>query len=850
MNESDRLVEFAAAPGDPDSANGTNVTISLARELLIVLDDGVTYGGASWVKTTGDHDAPIFLINSSSRGLADSLINVTVTLVSGTTSVPAELLSYLNCLGPPLCGRSDFPPGYVRQLGYYPSWKAAMWVNLTSQSGVGSVSSLVYQDTGQGDVILTFATWGRAVENQSLSFTISVNRSAATNSSTDNRVGGSVSVDSHAPRNGTLGYGLDTIDWFQAIAPGGPWRVDASFSGRVVTGGRLQMAAELMVWNSTLVPIAAVNSQTAGVSCGGCIVGATSMSLPIPSSVSAGEILFFSLFVLPNDLFSPAPWALNGTLSYSLTFQLPNRPPATITDDLVVSTDEDDTVTVDLGDYYTDSDGDVLSFQVTPGDANLSVAWALQDRYLSFIPASDASGEAKFTILASDGYVGWSAPLNITLVVRATNDAPRLNLTDLPAVVVWDQGNDSGDIHVGAFLYDPEGDPVSLILRNPGLISMSYCGMGCIRFAGSTPDVYGSFSANVTASDVWGVNISFFINLTIRHVNRPPIPNPAAPTTVSVIATIAGTRLAVEDFCSDPDGDNLTLAYDPTSEAGTRIVATPADNGSGGTDLTLTAPAINDAGSWNAILICADGPGLTARTTVTIVVSAPNRPPILMTSVPEPTFPLVLAENTTHDFHVAATDPDGDTLSYTWSLGGIVLSGALTNTTSIYLDFDSSGEHQLEVVILDTFGLSTRVVWDVTITNVDRPPVCEITPIDGVNGTVGSVVELESTSYDPDGTTIIHRWFAYGTLVSKTQEATITLQEGERPVELRVTSAGLTETCSIILYADVSSPPPNDGNSTGNENDGGFLPIAGLAAGVLALTIAAIAVSVVSRRRR
>lgn len=847
MNDTARYVEISAAPGDPEALNGTNVTFSLAREILPVLQDEIPYVGDVWISTNGDHDAPILIVNSSSRGLSDSLLTATVELTSQGSAAPAELLTYMLCSGPPLCGRPDFPPGYVRQLGYFPSWRSVAWVNLSSQAGVGSVSALAYQDSGQGAVLLTFGLSVGGLSNQSLAFSVNITRSALVNGSADDSVATAAMVDSHAPLNGSLAYGLDTVDWFQVTAPGGSWRIDASFDGRKVAGGLLQMSAELMLWNSAGAPLSAVNSQTTGVSCGGCIAGRTMMSLPVSGAILQGEALYVSLFVLQNDLLQPAPWTVNGSLSYSLLFHLPNQPPQRLQDALDFSINEDENVTLDLGAYYSDGDGDDLAYQVTLEGSAMALDIALSGAFLTLTPGTDENGVANLTVVVSDGYAGWAEPIALTLTVRAVNDPPRVNASQVPALIEWDQRNRSGDVLVGQFVYDVDGDKLTFSLSSPSELVMTACAPSCVQFAGASSEVNGSFEAVVRAFDPSGENISFTLNIYIHYVNRPPVANVVAPTTVVVVASQGGRTLFVAEFCSDPDADNLTLSYDPASPAGSTITASPAPNASGSSDLMITVPSPDDVGELQANLVCTDEGGLAVGLLLSVTSIAPNGPPAVMSVFPDPAGEVVLDENMTVEFGVSAADPDGDPLAYTWSLAGVELLGQETNRTTLWFDFESAGLARVELAIEDQAGHTIRVNWSLTVNNVDRPPVCVVAAPGGLNGTVGSELTLGSTSVDPDGTPVTHEWYVNGTLVSQAATVSLEIRPGQQVVDLHASSDGTTRVCSVR----VTSEPPlpgNDGQGP-DQDDRGFLTGVG-ALLVVAAIVGAVGVSIWRRGKQ
>jgi len=100
---------------------------------------------------------------------------------------------------------------------------------------------------------------------------------------------------------------------------------------------------------------------------------------------------------------------------------------------------------------------------------------------------------------------------------------------------------------------------------------------------------------------------------------------------------------------------------------------------------------------------------------ITIWFEGINQPPVIDDYVPEDLTPEVDEGQTLH-FEVWAHDPDNDPLSYLWKLDGQEVS-----TISSYdynPDYNSSGYHDVYVIVYDNKGGEAVLVWNVSVVNV------------------------------------------------------------------------------------------------------------------------------------
>jgi hypothetical protein len=149
----------------------------------------------------------------------------------------------------------------------------------------------------------------------------------------------------------------------------------------------------------------------------------------------------------------------------------------------------------------------------------------------------------------------------------------------------------------------------------------------------------------------------------------------------------------------------------------------------------------------------------TSQASVQIV--AANEPPTAhATAQPSGTVPVrspVVLDGTT------SSDPDGDPITYGWSLTAPIGSAAtLNSTTAATPSFtpDLPGHYQARLVVSD--GSATSLPFDVGVDAADLPPVGRLAK-STLAAQVGETLDLDaSSSSDPDGDTFQFSWALLG----------------------------------------------------------------------------------------
>ena len=511
--------------------------------------------------------------------------------------------------------------------------------------------------------------------------------------------------------------------------------------------------------------------------------------------------------------------------TYRIAIQQPSLPPVA-QPALAPEGIEDTPLTFDLGPFFADPEGDAMYYGISslvPG-----AAMTVNGTLATIVPPPDFFGNLTLALMAVDTFdsAGYSS---VDLVFRPVNDAPRVNFSALPIPLVWDQGNDSGNVSFAPIFYDVDGDLMTLSVSIPLQLTTQVCGAFCLRIAAVDPLFFGAGMIGLQASDPAGLSVNLSLNYTILHVNHAPALLAPGFAPVDLVAGGPGTTLEPGSFCVDYDGDAMRLE---AVGLATAFLAEPTPAGGSDTGLRVSVPSVGDGGNWELQLRCVDSSGAGANFSLAARVAFPNRAPLFEGAQPIPSTLVAARENGSTVFLAFFLDPDGDVLAYAWSLDGILLGGEQGNATRVAFDFSAAGQHLLVLTARDPSGLNTSVSWTIEVADADRPPVCRIGPSEGLDGPAGSTLNLTSESFDPDGTALAYSWLRNGSRLSITGSAQLIRQPGTWLVELVVMSGGVSASCQVSVVGHLEASPPLSGSSEGTS--GGLLVLLGLAAAAIA----------------
>jgi len=323
--------------------------------------------------------------------------------------------------------------------------------------------------------------------------------------------------------------------------------------------------------------------------------------------------------------------------------------------------------------------------------------------------------------------------------------------------------------------------------------------------------------------------------------NQAPVAN--AGTDHNVVTTSVVTLDA--SASSDADGDSLFYSWSLTS--------LPENSGASLTNSTGASPTFTTDidGSYVAQLIVNDGKENSVADTVTIVATIPNSVPVAEAGTDQN---VVTTTIVTLDAS-SSSDPDGDTLTYSWSLTSLPTdsTASLSNSSSVVPTFtvDLDGTYVAQLIVNDGTEDSVADTVIIIAETVNSTPVANACndQNQSVHNVNFSTITLDgSASSDADHDTLTYAWSLVtkpeGSYASLTDSTSATVDfmadlEGEYIFSLTVNDGELTsepDNVTISFSTYNSTPTVNSGsnqtrfdfsevqlNGTGNDADSDLL---------------------------
>jgi hypothetical protein len=262
-----------------------------------------------------------------------------------------------------------------------------------------------------------------------------------------------------------------------------------------------------------------------------------------------------------------------------------------------------------------------------------------------------------------------------------------------------------------------------------------------------TADVPGDYVVTLVVSD--GKLDSNPASATVRAANTAPVANAGIDRSLAV----GETAVLDGSGSSDINGDRLTYAW--TVEA--RPNGSTAAIADAGQPVTRFAPDV--AGDYILGLVVNDGAVDSAadRVSLTVVAAGANRAPVANAGIDQnvPTGSTVTLDGS------ASADPDGNLITYAWTVDGRPAGSAATlsdaSSPQPSLVVDKSGSYTISLVVSDGALASVADQVVVTASAANSAPVADAGPDQSV--LVGATVELDgSTSTDADGDLLSYNW--------------------------------------------------------------------------------------------
>jgi hypothetical protein len=270
------------------------------------------------------------------------------------------------------------------------------------------------------------------------------------------------------------------------------------------------------------------------------------------------------------------------------------------------------------------------------------------------------------------------------VIVVVENDPPSIQTVVATPPIV----EPSGTSNLIADASDPDGDPLTYSWDSGGNGSITGSGGSVTYTAPSTP---GSYIVSVTVSDGAESVTGKVVVVVEEDPNSPPVIQSIIANPSSVYP--GGSSNLIVD-ATDGDGDTLTISWDS------------GGNGSitgSGSSVTYAAPST--PGSYVLSVTVDDGTdSVTGKVVVAVVPEPvePNGSPVIHTLTANP---FIVGKGGSSTITASASDPDGDTLSYTWGVveaGGGGVSGSGSSAT--YTAPSVEGNFTVKVEVSDGSG--------------------------------------------------------------------------------------------------------------------------------------------------
>jgi PKD domain-containing protein/flagellar hook capping protein FlgD/Big-like domain-containing protein len=225
----------------------------------------------------------------------------------------------------------------------------------------------------------------------------------------------------------------------------------------------------------------------------------------------------------------------------------------------------------------------------------------------------------------------------------------------------------------------------------------------------------GTYGPTFIVDDTFGGVVSKGVPITVNNVNQAPVLDPIGDRLVE-----RGSSLSIFVSGADPDGDPVTFSTTNLPSWGSFT-----DFGDGSASLGLAPPLSMMPTTVSMTVSLSDG-SLTSSETFSIQVystDSGNAP--VLAAIGDQT----VAEGSTKNVSVSASDIDGESLSWTVSLPGVASftptggsPGSASGTMALAPGYCDAGTYAASIGVSDG-ALTDNENFVITVTDVNRAPV-------------------------------------------------------------------------------------------------------------------------------
>ncbi len=342
---------------------------------------------------------------------------------------------------------------------------------------------------------------------------------------------------------------------------------------------------------------------------------------------------------------------------------------------------------------------------------------------VTFNPTNEDVGDIYVEFRVSDGFGApgeWQDVRSMRITVLNTNDAPVLievngvstpGITEFPMTAIEDK-----EVSVTLLAHDDDGDSL-IYYVDDARFRLSQPGGGNMATITYTPgegDV-GVLFVTVSVWDVFNTFDDLVLNISVQNVNDPPSLVLFEAVDVSDMDQVEYTLYEDVLFTAPirvVDVDSHSMSFSDSGDIFT--YGLPGDPMVAIANFT---PTQADVGQLTTILEVDDGDGGSDALVIILTIVGTNDPP------GQPEVTQLAFDSLTVPFRATlVTDPDGDTLNYTWDFGDNSPPQSGDSLTDVSHDYPRSGNYQLVLTVDDGKGGVSTATYDVIVTAQEGDP--------------------------------------------------------------------------------------------------------------------------------
>ncbi len=373
----------------------------------------------------------------------------------------------------------------------------------------------------------------------------------------------------------------------------------------------------------------------------------------------------------------------------------------------------------------SDADGDELNFTHNASPVDFPNFYMNSSGFINFTANASDEGNHSLNITVWDVTAVPKQDSQIVLYIVTYNRPPIID------AVGMQNGTEDDLFTLQINATDPDNDPI-VFYTNSTIFNISTGGLINFTPNGSHVGLH-NISVNVSDGDGgWG-NITFLLNISDKNdapYFDPPLEN------LSIWNNIYEDSL-IEIYVNATDEENDDLTFTRTFLNGSTIFNITKI----GTNQALInfTPTQADVGyNYSVNITVSDGINTTwvvINFSVYNVNDAPNITRVYPYGTPLSNYTVFgwanhsyfpngswinASENMSIFFNHSSTDPDNASLIYIWYFNGNIVNNQ--SYWNYSLNFSSNGTHNVTLVVSDG-NLSDSMYWNLSVSNVNRPPV-------------------------------------------------------------------------------------------------------------------------------